>query len=61
MVLRLDVRLYSKLGNKNCDAGHIKRSREPKVPPPLVYFSREQQVPPPLVYTFSAMLSSLWI
>jgi len=27
MELRFDAILYSKLGNKNSDAGHIKRSR----------------------------------
>jgi len=32
MELRFDVILYSKLGNQNSDAGHIKRSGGPQVP-----------------------------
>ena len=31
---RFDVILYSKLGNENSDAGHIKCSRGPQVPHP---------------------------
>jgi len=31
---RFDAILYSKLGNKNSDAGHIKRLHGPQVPYP---------------------------
>jgi len=34
MELRFDAILYSKLGNKNSDAGHIKCSHRPQVPHP---------------------------
>jgi len=35
MELRFDVIFYSKLGNKNSDAGHIKHSGGPQVPNPV--------------------------
>jgi len=38
MELRFDAILYSKLGNKNSDAGHIKRSGGPQVPHPCSKF-----------------------
>jgi len=34
--LRFDVMLYSNFGNENMDAGHIKSSRGPQVPHPLL-------------------------
>jgi len=43
MELRLDVILYSKLGNENSDAGHIKCSRGP-------HLARGRQVSTPEIY-----------
>jgi len=36
MQLRFDAILYSKLGNENFDAGHIKCLRGPQVPHPCL-------------------------
>jgi len=35
--LRFEAMLYSSLGNENSDAGHIKFSRGPQAPHPMVY------------------------
>jgi len=40
MELRFDAMLYSKLGNENSDADHVKCSRVP-------HLAREPQVPQP--------------
>jgi len=36
MALRFDTMLYSYLGNENSDVGHIKCSRGPQVPQPVL-------------------------